>query len=202
MSGRPSPVVGWRVWRLRDGRLHSWKLDYEWEPGPHRARCLVAALSPLKPTCAQAPGEGCTCGFWALWDPMRALRKARREHVMVPAGFTSVVGVMLGWGGVAIHGDEGFRAEHATVACLISNAVWDEDADRVVEGRIRWWRRIAHRFEVPDRSRPELLRAAGQWYGVPVVSLGDAVRLGVLQELGVNRDQVAGLRRRLFADAA
>ena len=202
MREAQDPVVGWRVWRLRDGALHSWKLDYIWEPGSHHASCLVATLSPLRPTCAVAPGRGCTCGFWALWDPVRALRKARREQVMLPSGFGSVVGVVLGWGMVAIHGDEGFRCEHASIACLISNSVWDEDADRVVDGRVHWWRRMAHRFDVPDRQRPDSLRLAAERHGVPLVSLADAVRLGVLQELGVKSDLVDGLRRRLFADAA
>jgi hypothetical protein len=57
-------VLGWRIWKLREGRLASWAIDYRWEPGENRARCLTAEHR----ACDASPGRHCQCGFWAAWS--------------------------------------------------------------------------------------------------------------------------------------
>lgn len=187
MTAGSRPVVGWRLWKLHGGRLRSWVVAHDWEVGPNQARCLAgdAAASlfnlPLRPHCERSPGRDCKCGLWALWDFGSCARKARDESQRWDSRDV-VIGLMEGWGTVAIHGDEGFRSQFAVVRCLFADTI----ADRL-PARAGWWERMVRvlRMGKSDARRATALRLAADLYGVPLLSLADAVRLGVLGELGV-----------------
>jgi hypothetical protein len=187
VSTRDRPVVGWRLWKLHGGRLRSWVVAHDWEAGPNQACCLASDAAaclfnpPVRPRCAHSPGRDCKCGLWALWDFGSCARKAREESQRWDSRDV-VIGLMEGWGTVAIHGDEGFRSQYAVVRCLFTDTI----ADRV-PARADWWRRLAGRLRLgePDARRATALRQAAGMYGVPLLSLADAVRLGVLGELGL-----------------
>lgn len=193
-SPGPEPVVGWRIWRLRGTALHAWVTHVAWAPGDNAASCLASGGR-----CDHPPGRNCQCGFWALSSPLQALERARRE----PGERGPVLGLMRGWGEIAVHGAEGFRAEHATVACLFSDWVWGaEHTPFSRPGRVRsaLWR-LRRRWGLlpsvppPNRELGVTLPRVAEAYGVPLLGLRDAVRLGVLGELGVGGAMIEEARR-------
>lgn len=176
------PMVGWRLWWARDAVLRSWALDAEWRPGDNEARCLVHGHR----RCAEAPGVGCHCGFWAARGPAACLRLAGETFDAwgpMPQG-RAVLGLVAGWGDVAIHGDEGFRARMARPLVLFD--------DVIGLSRLRPMRRLY-------RWRAATLRRLEGRYGVPVISLDRAITHGILAEMGVSQQgitQAATLLRR------
>ncbi len=196
------PVLGWRIWNLRDGRLGSWAVDYCWTPGENVATCLASHSR----ACSSSPGQDCQCGFWAVWSPVDCLVRActAKEppwHVM---------GLVAGWGMVAVHGREGFRAERAALRCLFTDRPWGSSGRSGATGRlIDWWR---HALGWPALPEPELgcasshihdLAAVAERYAVPLVSLRGAVSVGLLNELGLPLAQIedaARLAARAVAD--
>ncbi|MGH7911480.1 MAG: hypothetical protein ACREQM_11135 [Candidatus Dormibacteraceae bacterium] len=193
----PNPVVGWRLWRVHGGDLWSWGIDAEWQPGDGQARCLHP---DPQSRCAEAPGEHCLCGFWALSDPQHCVRKVRKEHVRLVGTMQPVIGLMLGWGSVMLHGAEGFRAERARPLCLFDNWIWDSELDLLTAGRVPWWRRLQDGAGLRSRDRSRRYRApvrAAQRFGIPLVTLQAAVQFGVLRELGVASELVQTFERRL-----
>jgi hypothetical protein len=182
------PVLGWRIWKLRDGHLESLVVDHRWEPGANRAACLA----PARP-CSESPGRHCQCGFWAVWSPRQCVSRAGAEPPR------QVMGVIAGWGAVAMHGAEGFRAEHAAVRCLFIDRPWRWQTTGAGRRLAAWWRRATGRppeAEAPpadslDRRHWEALRLAASRYAVPVVSLRDAASLGLLGELGLPAEGIA-----------
>jgi hypothetical protein len=193
-------VIGWRLWRAREDELWSWAVDYVWPSGPAEASCLLDAPFSGRERCASAPGPDCQCGFWGLWEPATCVNKARRDistGALAPYRFQPVLGLMSGWGTVAIHGDEGFRAQRGAVVCVFSDAIWDAELDQLLFGRKGLHARVAGLFrsEARRRARWSRLQAVAARYGVPLVSLGEAVRLGVLQELGVPAAVVERMER-------
>ena len=185
------PVVGWRLWKVRDDELCSWAVEHGWQPGDNAAVCL--ADRPYR--CPQAPGMSCRCGFWALYSPVGAMRLASATPT---AG--AAIGLIAGFGTVAVHGREGFRAEMARVTCLFTDEIALAPIDRI-------WRRLLHRFHrgcdaglhrrIP--SRTGALNRVASRYAVPLVSLQAAVAVGVLGELGVRPDAIAELEAWLKA---
>ena len=197
------PVLGWRIWNLRGGRLESWAVDYCWEPGENLAACLA----PHRRACRSSPGLHCQCGFWAVWTPGQCLARACAAaeppwHVM---------GLVVGWGTVALHGREGFRAERAALRCLFTDRPWSAAALPGAPSRLAgWWRRAIGRTaptEPPEKAAPreighlDELEAVAAHYAVPLVSLRAAADLGLLSELGVPEAQVEEAAR-LAAGAA
>ncbi len=178
------PLLGWRLWRLRDGQLESWAAGTVWEPGDNTARCLSTVFR-----CPSSPGRGCRCGFWGLFgllDCVRHARRQRRERL-------AVMGLIRAWGEIALHGQEGFRAERAAVACLVTDWPWETPSvPPPGEGLAqRWggaWQRLRARLPAPrpDHRRPALLEKAAATYGVPLVSLEEALHVGLLAELGLD----------------
>lgn len=199
MSRRREPALGWRLWRLRRGRLWSWVLDYKWERGPIEARCMVdqassrAALFLRREPCMHSPGQHCQCGIWALWDLGRCVARGR-DHVF-SLGSGLVVGLIAGWGTIAIHGDEGFRAQRAQILCLLADSIWDKSMDSLC-GQQSWWLASSRRLGLVAgrRSTPSALRRAASDYAVPVLPLADAVRSGLLAELGLSDQQLERAR--------
>lgn len=188
------PVVGWRIWRLQDGRLRSLVMDHSWEPGENGARCLAATHS----ICRRSPGEHCLCGFWAVWSPKQSL--SRVCPAIEPPW--QVMGLISGWGTVALHGSEGFRSERAAVRCLFTDRPWPWSA-RLLTRLGALWRlatgRGAHLDEpapgLLDWPRQDALQTVAAHYAVPLLSLRAAADRGVLSELGVPQDRVAEATR-------
>lgn len=175
-DGRGGAVIGWRIWLLTGGNLGAWAKRYTWAPGINTASCLSMETELAD---HYAPGSRCRCGFWGVFDPgvcITMLKKAGPVDGVV-------LGLIHAWGDVAIHGKEGFRAEHASVACLFS--------DRLLDGMPRWVTRLDERQWT---LRARRLRLASERYGVPLLSLRDAHSSGVLAEFGVKArpDQLTG----------
>ena len=156
--------------------------------------------------CVTSPGEGCNCGFWALFSPLRCLRYARDNRKERSA----VLGLVRGWGVVAIHGEEGFRAQYATVLCLFSDWVWDvpQLPHPALSFLGPWWRTLqrlrisADAPVVPTDTRDRDLGQVASNYGVPVLSLDAALESGLLSEFGATagmRDEVQGWSRQTAA---
>jgi hypothetical protein len=142
---------------------------------------------------------GCQCGFWALWSPLQALTKAREDHTEA----SSVLGLARGWGTVAIHGREGFRAERAAVACLFEDWPWADGMAAAELHRGRWRALVARVLTGPilrpDPRRKDALHDAAGRYGVPLLDLETALRIGLLAELGVADLALDQIRRWLQA---
>lgn len=181
------PIVGWRLWRVHDDGLQSWVVSHTWQPGHNRARCLAERPDPC-PTC---PGRACHCGFWALWSPSACIRKAQAYPTPERR---LVMGLMVGWGSVALHGDEGFRAQYARALCLFSDWPWERRMRLLTAGAARRWvmRRVGpigrRLLESRDQSeRRAALAATASRYGIPALPLEEALHRGVLTELGVGQ---------------
>src|SRR5215831_8072891 len=129
------PVLGWRLWRLREGQLASWGVDYRWDPGDNHARCIVRGRS----ACRLSPGQYCQCGIWAVWSPRECRDRAGMEAGV--DGSEHVMGLISGWGTIAVHGREGFRAEWAAVRCLFTNRPGTLVARSLGSRLLGWWRR-------------------------------------------------------------
>src|SRR5262245_5842189 len=113
---------------------------------------------------------------------------------------------MAGWGTVALHGQEGFRAERAAALCLFTDRPWaaatqpraaPRRGDRLREALAR---PAAAMASVEPETAAEswhtaALVAAAARYAVPLVSLRGAVTLGLLSELGVPRPHVEAAGR-------
>ncbi len=82
------------------------------------------------------------------------------------------MGLMAGWGVVALHGGKGFRAERASVLALFDSPL--------------------------GGARPQLERLANR-YGVPALSLRAALEAGVLAEFGASPGAIAEVRAVLAA---
>lgn len=184
MRTAPQPLVGWRVWRLRGRELASWATAYVWHPNANAARCLKPSDA-----CAAAPGQGCKCGFWGLYSCGLCFSRAREDR----GERAPVVGLVRAWGEIALHEAEGFRAQHAAPVCLFTDWVWGPANPLRRETRLtRWWQAftgvVAHESRaarpLPDLERR--IRDVADDYGIPALSLADAVRIGVLQEMGVD----------------
>lgn len=189
------PFLGWRVWRLRPEGLRSWAATCYWHPGPNSATCLAST------PCPASPGKACRCGYWAVFSLARCLERARvdsRERM-------TVLGLVQGWGEVALHGEEGFRAANAAVVALFTDWVWE--TGWTPAGTRPWWWRLLHAGEGvtslrrthPDPNRDHLLRSVARMYAVPVLALEDGLRSGFLGEIGVDagrRQEVGRLLRR------
>jgi hypothetical protein len=189
----PEPAVGWRLWRLGGDHLRSWVVDYIWEPGENFARCLIEEPG----RCQSSPGTDCKCGFWALWSPLHCLHRGRLES----NGDFWALGMISGWGTVALHGKEGFRAERAALLCLFL-----DDVDGVAHGRKlfgknwRLWRFLGFPPQVepePSQSTEQQaerlirLRPVAESYGVTLLTLEAALRSGMLAELGATREAIS-----------
>lgn len=95
------PVLGFRIWEVRDGALFGPAYDQRWEPGENVADCRGAHGHT-------APAKDCRCGFNAYHDrlPRPTLYGGRY-----------VAGAMAAWGEIEWH-RTGFRAERACAVAL------------------------------------------------------------------------------------
>jgi len=153
------PVIGWRVWGLTNDRLLSIAQGASWEPGENQARCLAGREHDV-------PAPSCHCGFWALNNPVPAMHLALSNRPWPVA-----VGLIRGYGAIALHGREGFRAGLASVICIFSDA--------------------------PEPLVTELgdaRRRVAEEYGVPCIVLDAAISIGFLHEMGVGSQAVEQLK--------
>ncbi|HSR22114.1 MAG TPA: hypothetical protein VLW53_01075 [Candidatus Eisenbacteria bacterium] len=185
------PVLGFRIWKLKAGRLGSWAVDYCWEPGENQARCLALHGRP----CEAPPGRHCQCGFWGVWSPRRC---ASRVCTATEPPWC-VMGLIAGWGTVALHDREGFRAEYAALRCLFVDRPWTvAEPSAFRRWMSGWWGRRSGRPAEPEplielEDDPELregLLEVSARYSVPLVPIEAAAHLGLLAELGVQPAQV------------
>jgi hypothetical protein len=171
VMGQQAPVIGWRLWWAQDAELRSWVADHAWRPGVNVARCLHDRHRE------PAPGPGCRCGLWALSDPRACVRMAalrgNQDEPIWPGRV--VLGLIAGWGVVARHGTEGFRAERGRVVALFSDLVGIRRLTPTRRWHVRRRRRLAE---------------VGERYSVPVLELGEAISAHVLQELGVEPESI------------
>ena len=170
-----APAIGWRVWHVREDRLHSWAVKATWSPGDNSAECLDAV------PCSDVPGRRCQCGFWALWTARQCL-----DRFQADTGVVRVLGLVSGWGSIAIHGREGFRGQYAAVRCLFTDP-WAARGPRPLAAWIMT--KMGHR-KAPDddASRQEILHRVAEAYGVPLLSVVDADRYGLLSEFGAHTE--------------
>lgn len=167
-----SAVIGWRMWVLTRGGLAAWAMRYTWAVGPNTASCLSAEVEVGD---HHAPGQRCRCGFWAVFDPGTCMVLLKKSSPVDSV----VLGLVRAWGDIAIHGEEGFRAEHASVACLFT--------DRLMDGMPKWVTGLDERLWT---IRARRLRRTSERYGVPLLSLQDAYSTGLLAEFGVSTSLV------------
>lgn len=112
----PRPVLGYRLWEMREGRLHG-----AWTPWPtHRktAVCLdkqSRATGPVPHDAAECRRP--PCGIYALASPGRLRRAAEHAIVNRAVPTTLAIGLVAMWGRVVEH-EHGYRAEHAEVVAL------------------------------------------------------------------------------------
>jgi hypothetical protein len=84
---------------------------------------------------------------------------------------TVAVGLIQGYGAIAVHGGEGFRARLARVACIFSDAPQPLLTESV-----------------------EARRTVAEEYGVPCITLDAAISIGFLHEMGVDPQAVEQLK--------
>ena len=130
-----NPIVGWRVWRYRNGVLRSLYKAADWPlAGPLEAKCLYEGMrfgSPFSaaygwkgppPEQGPPPEHECPspadlpaheCGIFAAKEPRKV--RSYASHIGVlghPTGETRVVGIVGLWGRIWRH-EAGFRAQFA-----------------------------------------------------------------------------------------
>jgi hypothetical protein len=143
-----TPVVGYRAWRVANGRLLSPYIPCRWEGRVMHAACfdanrgLVHGRGWLEAP-HDSPHPDCRCGIYAYHRP--GLRTYFGEVYWCE-------GVISAWGRVVVHGD-GWRAEHAQVEAL---APPELDATRDAPPL----EPVAERLGVPLVERAELAAVA------------------------------------------
>ena len=98
---RAGEIIGWRVWKLCNGLLHSLIVPYIWHPG-------VFERSSSKQRGFKNPG----------YHAFRDKEQAKREAFMYTHWWPSVIGSVAMWGEVIEH-QHGWRSEYAAVRSLI-----------------------------------------------------------------------------------
>lgn len=98
-----------------------------------------------------------------------------------------VVGLINGYGAVALHGNEGFRAQLATIACIFTDRL--QPIGDLEERRPHFIASLSDSLNWIFGYRDPLTTIADR-YGVPCVSLECALSMGLLQELGVGLEAI------------
>jgi len=132
-------VIGFRQWRLRGAELWSLRADDRWQRGVQTARCGDGGHSGL------APANGCTCGFYAWYEPPPRGASAATPDL--------VAGAVALWGQIELHA-HGMRAQYAMVVALALPFSWGGKRRRVLA--------VAEALEVPAVPARKLKTAALQ----------------------------------------
>lgn len=137
--------------------------------------------------CAHSPGTSCSCGYWGLNSPRATVEIARATM-----STEAVMGTVVGYGTVALHGPEGFRAATAIVTCLFSDEVTSAPIDGLWHGlqrRLQGARaedgvdHTRRRNRVLKSDRGRLRRAARVSSSSPVAWFARRVRSAALGNL-------------------
>ena len=104
-------LIGWRIWRLRNGYLTAFFRDYAWLPGEVEEG---------------TPGDHDGAGIWAFKTRRRAISK------LIETSAPHVWGSIRMWGSVVEHTD-GFRASKVRIVSLdgATDGVSDEAFERL-----------------------------------------------------------------------
>jgi hypothetical protein len=138
------PVIGFRQWRVRDGRLYSPFTGDAWDETELRARCTLDTHDPR-----DTPATDCGCGVYAYYDQPPRSSAATRDLV---------IGAVVLWGELELHGG-GMRASHARIVGLALPPTGGRKRRLLVAA--------AARLQVPAVPFRRLRRLAGQ-AGAPV----------------------------------
>ncbi len=112
MDGRAGQILGWRAWRIANGRdgmrLRSAVYDDDWPPGVEiAARCGHDGHA--------APATGCACGIYAARDPAEAVRYlVGRDDANIVHRVVGLVALT----GVVVEHARGWRAQRGIAARL------------------------------------------------------------------------------------
>jgi hypothetical protein len=98
------PVVGFRQWRLADGRLRSLYSTVQWPGRELRAICVLGDRDYHA-----SPANACSCGIYAYYDPCPRMASAGTRDL--------VAGAVVLWGRIELHA-AGMRAQYARVVAL------------------------------------------------------------------------------------
>ncbi|MHB8590127.1 MAG: hypothetical protein ACYDA0_14975 [Candidatus Dormibacteraceae bacterium] len=110
------------------------------------------------------------------------------------------MGLINGWGTVALHGKEGFRAERAAIVCLFTDQVSGPFQPRPDHPPFKWWRGLLSMgsvfvpeatIEEHSSQLPSQLGPVAESYGVPVQTLKSALHAGLLGELGIATEAIS-----------
>jgi hypothetical protein len=141
------PVVGFRQWRLTDGRLRSLYSGVRWQGRELRARCALDGRH-----FHESPANACSCGIYAYYDPCPRTASAGTREL--------IAGAVVLWGRLELHA-RGMRAQYARVVAL------ELPFSR---GRKRSeLERVAQRLDVPVVPHRKLA-AVASLYGLPLES--------------------------------
>ena len=176
-------VVGFRTWRVVDGRLWSPYIPRSWDERVMRAECyrgsgaLIEVSAPLDHAPDAAPHPDCRCGIYAYHLPPP--RFSSVDH-------RGVTGIVSAWGRLEAHAD-GVRAEMARIEALAVSAQWSD--------RQRWAAlELAERLDI-DLVEDVELQAVAARYGPPLAPELLALRAGARGSSLAGRGLAAALRR-------
>lgn len=137
------PVLAFRAWNVRRGRLWSTAAEQEWTTGVADAQCPIRHPRRMPHL---APAPGCRCGIQAV-DSLATLDRAMR---------------WLDWGRKL------FAGNRVTGAVLI----WGSPGRPVIAGELRWGSGLQFRAphaRIVALADSRLARRMGKRLGVPVV---------------------------------
>ena len=114
------PLVGWKVWKIVKGVLHSQLRSGVWPPGkPFQAMCMERK-------CVHPPTTTHTCGIYARSE-FQGVREFLSEG--------EACGIVLGWGRY-VRGMEGWRCEFAYPARILIARDSLADLEKLKEYRV------------------------------------------------------------------
>ena len=100
---RAGEIIGWRIWRLCNGLLHSVIVSYTWYPG-------VFERSGIK--------KDGYCNYNPGYHAFKDKSQAERDTPLLAYWSPSVIGSVAMWGEVIEH-QRGWRSEYAAVQSII-----------------------------------------------------------------------------------
>jgi len=119
------PLIGYRGWIVRGGKLLSCYREIEWPiGGPLVSECLNPTFATLNQHPLgrhSSPDISCTCGVYALneYPDIWEVREGERRDTLKPWPYEAITGMVKSWGRIII-GDRGFRAQYAEPIALVA----------------------------------------------------------------------------------
>lgn len=136
-------IIGFRGWFIKENKLKSWWTGSAdeptvWTPGVNKAKCFNHNTG-LKHHILGSPKQNCTCGLHG-WNNLNDVGL----HFQI-------IGIILAWGKICIHQEEGFRAQFSEIIGIINKQ------------RISW--------PVIELDR---MKQVGKYYKVPILEYNKA----------------------------